>query len=59
MKDKYSFRCPHSEEKMSCPFIDTAGMDKTQSCDTCQYNKDDNRGDRKHKRKRASFKKDA
>ena len=49
MKDKYSFRCPHSNGKMSCPFIDTAGMDKTKECDICHYNENDSRGNSKIK----------
>jgi transcription elongation factor Elf1 len=29
--------CPY-QTKMSCKYVDTAGMDKTKECQDCEYN---------------------
>jgi len=29
--------CPHSKYKISCPYIDTSGMHKLETCSQCKH----------------------
>ena len=33
-----AYQCPFTKDEMSCPYVDTLDMSKTEDCKTCMFN---------------------